>query len=258
MTSTRSRTSSETKTWVVVGASRGIGLEFVRQLMARGDQVIATIRDPSKASELWQLTAGTSARPGSCQLYQCDVCIENSIDEFVGRMRTHHTAQRIDYLICNAGVLRYPNRATEISFSDFAFHLHTNTIGPVITAQKLLTAGFQIGTIVFMSSDSGSASQFREFEDGFGAYAASKAALNQMLRHMAAELKRKGSPTVILAMHPGEVATDMQNIEGGLDWEVEGIISPQESVSKMLQVIPGKTIQQSGTFWTWEGEQYPW
>ena len=254
----RSRTSSQPSTWAIVGASRGIGLEFVRQLVARGDQVTATIRDPGKASELWQLAAGTTPRPGSCQLYQCDVCIEASIDDFVTRFKAHHGAQKIDYLVCNAGVLKYPNRATEISFSDFAYHLHTNTIGPIITAQKLLAAGIPIGTIVFMSSDSGSASRFRDFEDGFGAYAASKAALNQMLRHMAAELKRKNSPTVILAMHPGEVATDMANIDGGLEWEVEGIITPEESVRKMLQVIVGKTIQESGTFWTWEGEQYPW
>jgi NAD(P)-dependent dehydrogenase (short-subunit alcohol dehydrogenase family) len=73
-------------------------------------------------------------------------------------------------------------RATEISYSNFAHHLHTNTIGPIITAQRLLATGLPIGTIVFMSSDSGSALNFRDFEDGFGGYAASKAALNQMLR----------------------------------------------------------------------------
>ncbi|KKY22162.1 putative short-chain dehydrogenase reductase [Phaeomoniella chlamydospora] len=123
--------------------------------------------------------------------------------------------------------------------------------------QHILATGIPIGTIVFMSSDSGSAANFRDFEDGFGAYAASKAALNQMLRHMAAELKRKESETIILAMHPGEVATDMANIEG-VDWEIEGVMTPEESVTGMLKVIPGKTAEHSGTFWTWEGNQYPW
>ena len=55
-------------------------------------------------------------------------------------------------------------RATEISYSNFAHHLHTNTIGPIITAQRLLATGLPIGTIVFMSSDSGSALNFRDFE----------------------------------------------------------------------------------------------
>lgn len=112
---------------------------------------------------------------------------------------------RIDYLILNAGVLKYPNvrlpqpcpaqdyvyRADGIasnrdvrlkmpncqklpisdtkwdsSFEDFDYHLRTNTIGPIITAQKLLATRLPIQTIVFMSSDSGSATNFREFEDG--------------------------------------------------------------------------------------------
>lgn len=60
--------------------------------------------------------------------------------------------------------------------------MRTNCIGPIITAQKLLATGIPIGTLIFMSSDSASASQFLSFEDGFAAYAASKSALNQTLR----------------------------------------------------------------------------
>ena len=44
----------------------------------------------------------------------------------------------------------------------------------------------------------------------------------------------------------------MANIDVG--WEVEGILTPQESVEKMLAVIPTKTMQDTGTFWTWEGK----
>ena len=64
-------------TWLIVGASRGIGLEFVRQLLGRGDQVIATVRDPQKASELWSL-AGEAPR-GACRLLLCDVSSDESI-----------------------------------------------------------------------------------------------------------------------------------------------------------------------------------
>lgn len=138
------------------------------------------------------------------------------------------------------------------SFDEFAFHLHTNTIGPIVAAQKLLQTKIPIGTIVFMSSDSGSHGKFLEMEDGFAAYAASKAALNMAARHMAAELKRKDDDTIILCMHPGEVATDMANIE--IPWTIEGLISPEQSVSKMIEVITTKGIQHSGTFWTWENK----
>jgi NAD(P)-dependent dehydrogenase (short-subunit alcohol dehydrogenase family) len=91
-------------------------------------------------------------------------------------------------------------RATEISYSNFAHHLHTNTIGPIITAQRLLATGLPIGTIVFMSSDSGSALSFRDFEDGFGGYAASKAALNQMLRVCRLSITTSASSIPFLAL----------------------------------------------------------
>ncbi|KEF51626.1 uncharacterized protein A1O9_12261 [Exophiala aquamarina CBS 119918] len=44
----------------------------------------------------------------------------------------------------------------------------------------------------------------------------------------------------------------MANIE--VEWEVEGIISPQESVTKMLKVIEEKGKSDSGTFWCWDGK----
>ncbi|KAF1989055.1 NAD(P)-binding protein [Aulographum hederae CBS 113979] len=244
----------ESKTWVIVGASRGLGLEFTRQLLARGDRVIATVREKSLsgASALWG-EAGSDH--GRCQMLLCDVLSEASITDFVSKL-TVVPNLKIDHVVVNAGVLRYPNRATELSFQEFAFHLHSNTIGPIICAQKLLQTSIPIGTIVFMSSDSGSAANFREMEDGFAAYAASKAALNQMLRHMAAELKRKDDDTIILAMHPGEVATDIASID--LPWEVDGVMSPEESVKAMIPVIESKGIQHSGTFWTWQNKPYPW
>lgn len=116
----------------------------------------------------------------------------------------------------------------------------------------MLKSSIAVNSITFISSDSGSAQNFRDFEDGFAAYAASKAALNQALRHMAAELKRKDSKTTILALHPGEVATDMAK-EVEVDWEIEAkILSVQESVSACIGVIQGKGLEDSGTFWTWE------
>lgn len=97
--------------------------------------------------------------------------------------------------------------------------------------------------------------------------------MNQSLRHMAAELNRNLSDTTILAMHPGEVSTyvhflqryvntrklmrcrDMQNID--VAWEIDGLLSPEESISGMLAVITTKGHSDSGTFWTWEGNVCP-
>jgi len=243
-------------TWLIVGASRGIGFEFVKQLIARGDQVIATVRDPTKAADLWSLIG--SSPLGACRLLLCDVASERLINTFVNELSDFRNRglHRIDYVVLNAGILHYPNRATEVTFEDFEEHLKTNCIGPILTAQKLLQTGIPIGTIAFMSSDSASAQKFLSYEDGFAAYSASKAALNQALRHMAAELSRAACKTTILAMHPGEVSTDMQDID--IAWEIEGLLSPAQSISGMLSVIQEKGIADTGTFWTWDGKQYPW
>lgn len=66
-------------TWIIIGASRGIGLEFVRQLLEQGNQVIAAVRNIETANQIWQLSA-RQTRPGSCLIDQCDVTNEASIE----------------------------------------------------------------------------------------------------------------------------------------------------------------------------------
>ncbi|KAK5175036.1 uncharacterized protein LTR77_000172 [Saxophila tyrrhenica] len=236
-------------TWLVVGASRGIGHEFVQQLLDRGNRVYATVR--KDAASFWP----EHQKQGLCRVWTCDITSQSSIENFVDELSSL-SDDAISGVIINAGVLKYPSRATEMSFDDFTYHLNTNAVGPIICAQALLKAGVRLDKITFISSDSGSAQNFLEMEDGFAAYAASKAALNQALRHMAAEVKRRRRPTVILALHPGEVKTDMANID--VDWEVEGQMTPQESVEACLRVIDSKGSEDNGTFWTWENRPYPW
>ncbi|KAH7031365.1 uncharacterized protein B0I36DRAFT_323774 [Microdochium trichocladiopsis] len=269
------------ETWVVVGASRarGIGLEFVNKLLQQPtpsqapasqkdkDQtqqhvrVVAAVQDPSNAPRLYELLDSLDARK-RCVVEECDVSNEDSLSTFAGTMQQHlDNGMVISTVVLNAGILQYPNRATEVSFSAFAQHLHTNTIGPIICAQKLLELSpLPPQKLVFISSDSGSTTNFLSYEDGFAAYAASKAALNQMLRHMAAELARstdrRKKMATVLALHPGEVQTDMANVQ--LGWQVQGQITPAESVSGMMKVIAAKGVEDSGTFWCWDGRSHPW
>ncbi|KAG5746432.1 hypothetical protein H9Q70_010879 [Fusarium xylarioides] len=266
-------------TWVVVGASRGIGLEYVKQLLQAGNRVIATARNPDASG----LSAVIEAHgtPDDCIVEQCDVTSSESIDSFAARMSALvNKGVKLDSVVMNAGVLRYPNRATELyspinkhypgrtianmsgSYDNFKFHMETNVIGPIICAQKLvnLNPDSPPSKLIFISSDSGSTTNFLAHEDGFAAYAASKAALNQMLRHMAQELKRRGgkwAEICVLALHPGEVHTDMNSGEVGT-WDVGTLLEPDESVSGMLKVISEKNHNDTGTFWCWDGRAYPW
>ncbi|RKL31141.1 hypothetical protein BFJ72_g11158 [Fusarium proliferatum] len=248
-------------TWVVVGASRGIGLEYVKQLLQGGNRVIATARNPD-ASGLQAVVKAYGNRE-DCIIEQCDVASSESIDNFAVRMSALVSKGiKLDNIVMNAGVLRYPNRATELSYDNFKFHMETNTIGPIICAQKLVNLNPESppSKLIFISSDSGSTTNFLAYEDGFAAYAASKAALNQMLRHMAQELKRRGgkwAEICVLALHPGEVHTDMNSGEVGT-WDVGTLLEPDESVEGMLKVISGKNHNDTGTFWCWDGRAYPW
>lgn len=296
------------KTYLIIGASRGIGLEFTRQLLLQQHQVIAVVRNPSTtASQLWQVTGSLPLRPGSCILEQCDVSSSADIDTFVSRMKVMvERGGNIDTIILNAGILEYDRGlgALNVQFEMLEKHLRVNCVGNVVLAQKLLMLNeletvkrrreymqlqpdfdgqaLAIGRqIIFMSSDSGSMADFREYEDGFAAYGASKVALNMMIRHMATELKRRAdkkreesrndwqsstkddqegdaweAEVCVLAMHPGEVSTDMGSIEVG--WGVEGVITAEESVQCMLGVLKDKDAQHNGTFWRWDGTQHPW
>ncbi|KAI1039988.1 hypothetical protein LB505_006027 [Fusarium chuoi] len=100
-------------TWVVVGASRGIGLEYVKQLLQAGNRVIATARNPD-ASGL-SAVVKSHGNPEDCIIEQCDVASSESIDNFAARMAALvNKGIRLDNIVMNAGVLRYPNRATEL------------------------------------------------------------------------------------------------------------------------------------------------
>lgn len=71
---------------------------------------------------------------------------------------------------------------------------------------------------------------------------------------MAAELQRKGSQTVVLALHPGEVRTDMATaVAGELGWDVQGQMEAGESVEGCLRTLE-EGGKKTGTFWTWEGK----
>jgi NAD(P)-dependent dehydrogenase (short-subunit alcohol dehydrogenase family) len=236
---------------VVTGANRGLGLELTRQLLAAGDEVVATARDPKQADELNKLVSTSNGRGTVVRLDVGDP------DE-VGAAALHigERFDAVDLLVNNAGVWLAPGQHERLSAGPLAELrsepvlevLRINAVGPILVTQGLapLLAAAGRATVVNLSSGLGSLAGANS--RGNVAYGMSKAALNMLTRHLAAELAAQG--TTVVSVSPGWVATDM----GGPAAPLE----PPESVRGILNVLDGLTPAQSGSFLDHTGATVPW
>jgi len=228
---------------VVTGSSRGIGLEFVRQLLARGERVIAACRQPGKALKLTELAA---AHPGRLQILALQLDNERSIRELAREAAM--LTDGLDLLINNAGVLVSGERLGELTAATFMDTLATNAVGPLLLTQALtaLLERSSTARIVNISSDLGSLAATHAFHTP--SYCMSKAALNMATRLAAAELDARGM--VVISMNPGWVKTDM----GG----ARAPLTVAESVTGMLTVIDGLRAADNGRFLDHTGKGLDW
>ena len=232
------------RTTVVTGANRGIGLEFTRQLLARGERVIATCRRPGKATELNTLAG---AYPGRLRVLPLDVTDPDARAELVAELPlVLDEDARIDLLLNNAGVLHSGERFGQLKQTTLEDSLQVNAIAPLLLAQALTPHLADGAKIANLSSQLGSITKVTRF--GAPSYAISKAAQNMATAQLAHALASRS--IVVLALHPGWAQTAM----GG----PQATDSPVETVAGMLRVIDAATAAQSGGFFDWRGETLPW
>ncbi|MFN7136944.1 MAG: SDR family oxidoreductase [Thermomonas sp.] len=230
-------------TVLVTGANRGLGLEFTRQLLARGDAVIATCRQPAQATALQALGA---AHPGRLRVLALDVASEAARAQFTAALEHTLAGAALDLLVNNAGVLHSGERFGQVTQAALEESLRTNAIGPFLLVQAL-TAHLRDGaTIANLTSQLGSIARVTRF--GTPSYCAGKAAQNMLGVQLAQALAPRG--IVVLQLHPGWVQTDM----GG----PQAPLAAGEAVAGLLQVIDRATPVQSGGFLDWRGEPLPW
>ena len=228
---------------LVTGANRGLGLEFVQQLLARGARVIAACRQPGRALKLTELAA---AHPGHLHVLPLDLARERSIAGLAHEAGM--LTDRLDALINNAGVLVSGERYGELNAKAFAETFATNVIGPLLLTQALtsLLEHGDAARVVNLSSDLGSHADTLAFNTP--SYAISKAALNMVTRLTAAELGPRG--ITVISLNPGWVRTDM----GG----ARAPLAANESVAAMLEVIDGLNPGDSGRFLDYSGAEVAW
>ncbi|MCL6713105.1 SDR family oxidoreductase [Pseudomonas sp. R2.Fl] len=228
---------------LVTGANRGLGLEFVRQLLARGDHVIAACRQPGKANAL-NLLAGE--HPGRLQVLPLDLAEPRTHGALANEIALVTDEQPLDLLINNAGVLRGGERFGQVQAADLEASFRTNAAGPFLLTQALAPQLADGATVANISSEVGSIALRQEFRTP--SYAMGKAAQNMATSLLAQALAARGIKVV--ALHPGWVRTDM----GG----AQAALSTQESVAGLLHVIHQLSSGQSGGFFDWQGQPLPW
>lgn len=225
----------------ITGASRGIGLAFAEQYAEDGWRVFASCRDLSAASELSQI----AAHQPNLETLELDVTKAESLAALASRLRD----TSIDVLINNAGVYGRKQLAlAEVDPIEWQEVFAVNTIAPLLVSRALLPM-LERGSeklIAMLSSKVGSLAD--NSSGGNYAYRTSKAALNQVVKNLSIELAPRGLKTV--ALHPGWVMTEM----GGPN----ALISAEESVRGLRQVMASVSLEQSGCFLDYEGKPVPW
>jgi NAD(P)-dependent dehydrogenase (short-subunit alcohol dehydrogenase family) len=221
-------------TALILGASRGIGREFVRQLRASGWKVFATARDDASLAAL---------RADGAEPLKLDVARPDSLAAVGAQL----DGERLDLAVYVAGVYGPQGQTTKSapSAQDFDAVMHTNVLGAMraIPALAPMVEAAR-GKFVFVSSGMGS---IGETTTSYGwLYRTSKAALNMAVRSAALDYPA----ATFVAMCPGWVRTDM----GGPN----ATLSVEDSVAGLLNVIATLKKEDSGTYRNYAGRVLAW
>ncbi|XP_036607652.1 C-factor-like [Trichosurus vulpecula] len=248
---------------LVTGANRGLGLEFVRQLLQvpkPPQKLFATCRNPSDAQELRELAAQHS----NVRILRLDVENVASIQEASVSVKEQLEGLGLNLLINNAGrAIRNTIHCESEETMHLLYQIHV--VGSLKMGQAflpLLKKAAQTGpqdslscnraAIINISSNAGSLTEVEGWEYGHClSYRCSKAALNMLTRCQALALKEEG--ILCTAIHPGWVQTDM-----GTSSAFVPHLKKEESVQGMLKIFSTLSEENSGGFYSWEGKALSW
>lgn len=236
--------------YVITGANRGLGLEFVRQLSQDfSNTIIATIRSSSTDTSDLKAVA-----PKSTHILVCNTGDSASISSFAKELEKTLSGQKVDFLLNNAGVNSVSHQnALTIGEKDLHNEIQINVLGPATTVSTLVSAGLLSDNVRLMNMTSGLGSMERSLSINprkCATYSISKGALNMLTVHQSGDLKEKLKGVVVICMDPGWVKTRM----GG-----DGaILEPEVSIGGMLKVVHGLKEGDNGKFFTYDGSEVPW
>ena len=224
------------KTALIVGASRGIGREFVRQYAKAGWRVLATARHAAALEAL---------REAGAQAYPLDVAAPAEVAALGNALH----GQRLDVALIVAGIYGPRTEGVEpVTGEDFDHVMHANVLGPMQLIPVLLPlVDAADGVLGVLSSRMGSIAQATGTTGWL--YRASKAALNDVLKVTSLQTRR----STCIALHPGWVRTEMGGAHAAID--------VAQSVTGMREVIAEAAAARdifNGRFFQYDGSELDW
>ncbi|XP_071717001.1 uncharacterized protein [Rutidosis leptorrhynchoides] len=252
---------------MVQGASRGLGLEFVKQLLERNSQerVIATCRNPSGAAGLIELKNKFYER---LDIQSLDLTDESTIEESARAIDEKYG--HLNLLVNASGILSIPDviqpetTLIKVEKSSLMLAYEVNAVGPILVTKHmwpLLKAGGGSGTerdvavVANISARVGSIGDNRL--GGWHSYRSSKTALNQLTKCVAVEFARKKDPVICILLHPGTVDTDLSK-PFQKNVPKDKLFTKEFSVQKLLSIIESSKRHDNGKFFAWDGQEIPW
>ncbi len=218
---------------LIIGASRGIGLEFVRQYRAEGARVTATARSDDGLAQLQTLGAAT---------LRLDVLDGASASALAGSVE----GAGFDLVVLNAGIHGPRTQGLQTpTAADFDQVMQTNVLGPMRVLPQLDGALAPVARVAVISSRMGSIGT--RAVGGSWLYRASKAALNSVLKDLSLAFAGRA---ICVALHPGWVRTDMGG--AGADLDVA------DAVADMRRTLAGLGAADNGSFRNHDGSLIPW
>ncbi len=244
---------------LIVGATQGIGLEFVRQFLKNGQiaQVFATYRSRQTADDLFAIAA---QHPEKLHCIAMDVTDESQIVS--GLEKVKQIAPQLHLVVNCVGLLhndeQQPEKALrQLNADNLLNYFHINSIGPALLAKNLMPLFKHKEPALFatISAKVGSIGDNRL--GGWYGYRASKAALNMFLKTAAIEYGRRHPNTTIILLHPGTTDTQLSK-PFQRNVPPEKLFSTKRTVDQLIDVMASVTPQDSGEFFSWDGSRLPW
>lgn len=244
---------------LIIGASQGIGLGFVRKLLEddRFSRVFATYRNRETAIALLNLEEEFGDRLVGLEV---DITDEFKIVAAVERIRSQIT--KLHRVINCVGILHDENLSPEkslrhIDADRLMRYFKVNSIGAILLAKHLIPF-FKHGDRSVFATISAKVGSIGDNQlGGWYGYRASKAALNMLMKTAAIEYGRTCPRAIVVTLHPGTTDTRLSlPFQGNVP--PEKLFSVERTTTQLLAVIDRLQESDSGQFFSWDGAQLPW